>query len=182
MRTPDWHNGQVVTQARQRLVTVSLLVLAGAALVLGAMYQGERLPDGPRIVGAGSSNGEPPATDSPSDGVVNPIEGWFPASGAGSGCREAVGVDLVGGYGANLTINGVTIAPEQTNVALDAEGLPSDEITASRSLGHYTFGPEVDCPNGDVLRARNNVIQACIYRLVEGPETCVVSEFSFDLA
>lgn len=143
------------------------------------MYQGERLPDGPQVVGAGSSDASDDTTAPAA--AVNPIEGWFPRSGEGSACREAVGVDLIGGFGANLTINGVAIGQNQMNVNLDAEGEATNEITASRSLGHYTFGPEPDCPNGDILRATKNVIQACVYRLVEGPDGCVVSEFTFDL-
>ncbi len=173
----------VVSRRRQRLITLGLVGLAGAALVLGAIYQGERLPDGPTVVGAGTGDGTGPSlSPAESGGVINPIEGWFPQSGAGAGCREPVGVDLIGGYGATLAINGISIAPEEMNVKLDAEGNPTNEITASRSLGHYTFGPEEDCPNGSVLRARDNLIQACVYRLVEGPEACVVSEFAFDLA
>lgn len=145
------------------------------------MYQGERLPEGPNVVGAGPSNGG--AVAGPvNGGVTSPIEGWFPQSGAGSGCREPVGVDLIGGYGAILTINGVTIAPEEMNVVLDENGEPTEQISASRSLGHYTFGPEVNCPNDDVLRATDNLIQACVYQLVEGPDACVMAEFTFDLA
>ena len=146
-------------------------------MVLGAVYQGERLPDGPNIVGAGTSES---ASASSTTAAINPIEGFLPRSGAGSACREPVGVDLVEGFGATLTINGVSIAPEQMNVVLGAGGETTNEVTASRSLGHYTFGPELDCPNGAVIRATNNVMQACVYRLVEGPGACVVTEFSFD--
>lgn len=174
----------VISRRNQRLLSAALLSLAGVAIVLGATYQGERLPEGPVVVGAGSSdNDEGPTIEAAeSGGVVNPVEGWFPQSGAGAACREPVGVDLIGGYGATLTINGIAIGPEEMNVVLDAEGNPTDEVTASRSLGHYTFGPEDDCPNGSVLRATDNVIQACVYRLVEGPASCVSSEFAFDLA
>lgn len=173
-----------MSRRNQRLLSVGLLGLAGVAMVLAATYQGERLPEGPVVVGAGSSSNDAEPTIEPAEsgGVINPIEGWFPQSGAGAACREPVGVDLIGGYGATLTINGIAIAPEEMNVVLDEDGNPTDEVTASRSLGHYTFGPEDACPNGTVLRATDNVIQACVYRLVEGPETCVSSEFSFDLA
>lgn len=174
----------VISVRNQRLATAALVVAAGAALVLGATYQGERLPDGPVVVGAGSSatDDEPSVAAAESGGVVNPVEAWFPQSGAGAACREPVGVDLIGGYGATLAINGIAIAPEEMNVPLDEDGNPTDGITATRSLGHYTFGPEAACPNGAVLRATDNVIQACVYRLVEGPETCVITEYTFDLA
>lgn len=174
----------VVSSRTQRLVTIGLVATAGAALVLGATYQGERLPEDPVVVGAESSanDAEPTIEPAESGGVVNPVEAWFPQSGAGAACREPVGVDLIGGYGATLSINGIAIADEQMNVTLDEDGNPTDQVTASRSLGHYTFGPETACPNGSVLRATDNVIQACVYRLVEGPETCTITEYTFDLA
>ena len=169
--------GNVVSKTQQRLVTGSLLLVAAGAMALGVLYQGERLPEGPNIVGAPSGESE---TASPTTATINPIEGFLPRSGEGSACREPVGVDLVEGFGATLTINGVSIAPEQMNVVLGPDGEPTNVVTASRALGQYTFGPEPDCPNGSVIRATSNVMQACVYRLSEGPGACVVTEFSFD--
>lgn len=154
--------------------------------MLATTYQGERLPDGPNIVGndraSVAANGGVPggSTQTTTPQAVNPIEGFLPRSGEGSACREAVGVDLIDGFAATLTINGITIAAEEMNVVLNEDGEPTNEVTASRSLGHYTFGPEPACPNGSVIRATDNVMQACVYRLIEGPGTCVVSEISFD--
>lgn len=173
----------MISRSKQRVITLSIVAVAFVALGFGIAYQGERLPEGPTVVGAGQSGDEGPTAEAAeTGGVLDPVEAWFPQSGAGAACREPVGVDLIGGYGATLTINGISIAPEEMNVKLDDEGNPTNEVTASRSLGHYTFGPEVECPLGTVLRATNNVMQACVYRLVEGPETCVVSEYTFDLA
>ena len=177
----------VVWTPMRKLTIAGLSVVAVVALALGIAYQGERLPEEPVLAGnatGAGGGGDDGATVEAAEtgGVVDPIEQWFPQSGAGAACREPVGVDLIGGFGATLTINGISIAPEEMNVKLDEEGNPTNEITASRSLGHYTFGPEIECPNGPVLRARDNQMQACVYRLVEGPETCVVSRYSFDLA
>lgn len=169
----------MISHTQQRLITTALLLVAAGALALGIAYQGERLPEGPNGDGTGATiaTGAVPVGPDP---AVSPIEGFLPRSGAGSACREPVGIDLIEGYAAVLTINGIKIAPEQMNVALGPDGEPTREITASRSLGHYTFGPEEDCPNGAVIRATNNVMQACVYRLTEGPAGCVTSEFSFD--
>lgn len=160
---------------------MGLIVAAAVALGFGVLYQGDRLPEDERsspVVGAERGEGDE-AGEGPSP--VNPIEAFFPRSGEASGCREPVGVDLIPGYAATLTINGIEIAPEQMNVNLDAEGEISGELTASRSLSQYTFGPEENCPNGEVLRATDNVMQACVYRLEEGPDACVISEITFDV-
>lgn len=173
----------VVTQKQQRLVTMGLVGVAGFALVVGALFQGERLPEDPTEININEAavNGgvESSETDTPT--AINPIEGFLPQSGEASACREPVGVDLISGYAATLTINGVEIPPEQMNVNLDDSGTISREITASRSLSQYTFGPEENCPNGSILRATNNVMQACVYRLEDGPDSCVVSEVTFDV-
>lgn len=178
----------MISRTQQRLVTVALLSVAAVAFTLAVAYQGDRLPAEPRIVGAGTGSGSgdevaDAAGDegaTPSTSRVNPIEGFLPQSGEGSACREPVGVDLIDGYGATLTINGRRITADEMNVVLGEDGQPTREITASRSLGHYTFGPEPDCPNGSVVRATDNVMRVCVYRLLEGPDNCVVSEISFD--
>ena len=170
-------------------MTVGLVGVAGLALIIGAAFQGERLPEDQRpvVVGAGTSNdgggdsggAANPAETSPV--ATNPIEGFFPRSGEASACREPVGVDLIDGYAATLTINGVRIPAEQMNVNLNDDGEITDEATASRTLSVFTFGPEDNCPNGEILRATNNVVQACVYRLIDGPASCVITEFSFDV-
>ncbi len=172
----------VVTVRQQRLVTWGLALVATMALVLAIAFQGDRTieddePIVDRPAGAGGDGG---ATASPRP--INPIEGFLPRSGEGSGCQEPVGVDLITGYAATLTINGIRITPEEMNVNLDDDGQISQEITASRSLSQFTFGPEPDCPNGRVLRPTDNVMQACVYRLEDGPESCTVAEYVFDVA
>lgn len=179
-----------MSRAKQRVITGGVLILAGAAMALGIIYQGDRTLDEPLAAsGAATSTSLEPSSDvlgaggtaPPSTTVTNPIEGFLPRSGEASACREPVGVDLVDGYAATLTINGTLIAPEQMNVNLDADGNPTEVITASRSLGQYTYGPEEDCPNGEVLRPTGNVIQACVYRLDDGPGSCQVTEWTFDV-
>ncbi len=111
---------------------------------------------------------------------IDPVEGFLPKGGEASACSEPVGVTLAPGYAATLTINGIQIPPDQMNVKLDANGQPTKEVTASRSLGQYTFGPEPNCPRGKVLRPTQNVVQACVYRIEDGPTNCVVAEHTFD--
>ncbi len=173
-----------MSRPRQRLITVGGLLVAAAALVLAAVYQGDRTVDGDFIVGAGSSadtGSTVPGATTSTTAPLNPVEGFLPRSGEASACLEPVGVDLAPGYAATLTINGIAIAEVEMNVTLDASGQPTDKITASRTLGQYTFGPEEGCPNARVLRATNNLLQACVYRLEEGPASCVVKENSFDV-
>jgi len=177
------------------MVAVALL-----AIILGVAYQDDNRLDEPRIVGAGTStsvSGAPADGGQTADGqtadgqtadgqtadgqtadgqtadvIVGPIEGFFPKSGEASACSEPVGVDLVPGFGAELTINGLLIAPEDMNVNLTPEGEISTVITASRSLGHYTFRPDDNCPNGSRLRPVGNVLQVCVYRLSDATQTC----------
>ena len=165
------------------MITFALIGAAFLALVFGAMFQGERLPENQRPVvddvsaATAGSGGGATGTTAP----ISPIEGFLPRSGEASACQEPVGVDLIPGYGATLEINGIEIAPEQMNVNVDDEGNVTDEITASRSLSVYTFGPEPGCPNGAVLRATQNVMRVCVYRLEDGPAGCVVTEVTFDV-
>ncbi|MDA3038436.1 MAG: hypothetical protein O3C27_02705 [Actinomycetota bacterium] len=158
----------------QRLVIGGGLAAALMAIGFAASYQADTDPSKPVLSGsAADGGGERPddanATQQTLD--VSPIEGWFPKSGEGSTCSEPVGVDLVSGYAANLIINGQTLTPDQLN----------NTQSAGRTLDQYTYGPEVDCPNGALLRPQNNVVQACVYRLIEGPETCELTQvFTFD--
>ncbi len=164
---------------RSRLIIGAALVVAFAALVTAAVFSGERTPSEPVLSGsAADGGGERDGEDIGTPLDINPIEAWLPQSGIGSTCTEAVGVDLIPGYSAILTINGVEIAPEDTNVYVDFE---AREFSAGGSQGQVTWGPEEDCPNGSLLRPQGNVVEACIYRVDEGPESCRVgASFSFD--
>jgi hypothetical protein len=177
----------------QRLIMGAMVAVAVLAIVVGALYQEQdRLGGGPVVVGGDASapvttSGGSAGAGSPDDGQESadggdgdtsggPIEGYLPRSGEASACREEVGVDLIPGYGAELTINGIEIAPEAMNVNLDASGNITNEITASRSLGHYTFRPEDNCPNGTYLRPVGNVLEVCVYRLSDPSRRCVRQE------
>ena len=171
----------MISQTRQRFAMGGMVMVAILALVLGAVYQDDNKLDEPRVVGAGTT--APPAgVPAPAGGdgragdelAVDPIEAFLPRSGEASACREEVGVDLAAGFGAILTINGIEIAPEDMNVNLDENGEISDVITASRSLGHYTFKPDDDCPNGSLLRPVGNVLDVCVYRLSDVSRACAV--------
>ncbi len=186
----------MVTRTQQRLITWGVLTLAALALVLGALYQADSpTPDNAAVVGAadptptsaagggavgvGGVVGGQPTTTAPG---TDPVEAFLPNSGEASACQEAVGVDLRPGWAATLEINGIPIPTDQLNVTVDENGqkVPG-ERSASRALGRYTFGPEADCPNGQVLRPTGNVLRACIYRVDEGPASCVIKESAFDV-
>ncbi|MDH4364625.1 MAG: hypothetical protein OEY70_11150, partial [Acidimicrobiia bacterium] len=133
---------------------------------------------GGRVVDGGGAVGQT-ATTAPS---TNPVEAFLPRSGQASACQEPVGVDLKPGWAATIEINGIPIPDDQLNVTTDENGqqVPGDR-SASRALGQYTFGPESDCPNGRVLRPTGNVLKACIFRVEEGPASCVIKESTFDV-
>lgn len=186
----------MVTRTQQRLITWGGLALAAFALVMGALYQADSPPPDNQVVngradptpttaagggavdGGGAVVGQPTTTAPGTD----PVEAFLPRSGEASACQEAVGVDLRPGWAATLEINGIPIPTDQLNVTTDENGqqVPGDR-SASRALGQYTFGPESDCPNGRVLRPTNNLLRACIYRVEEGPASCVIKESTFDV-
>lgn len=152
------------------MVAVALL-----AIVLAAIYQDDNKLDDVNIVGQGTAsdtNDGEGGTAAPAP--TGPIEGFLPKSGEASACSEQIGVDLAPGFGAKLTINGKEIAPEEMNVNLDEDGNISEVITASRSLGQYTFSPEDNCPNGSLLRPLDNVLEVCVYRLSDNTQSCAV--------
>ena len=67
------------------------------------------------------------------------------------------------------------------NVNLDEDGEITRVITASRSLGHYTFQPTDECPNGTYLRPTGNVLEVCVYRLSDPSQRCTLqTERIFD--
>lgn len=161
-----------------------MVAVAALAIILAAIYQDDNKLDEPNIVGrdtvAAADDGGGQAA-APAPAPTGPIEGFLPRSGEASACREEIGVDLAPGFGAKLTINGIEIAPEDMNVNLDDEGNISDVITASRSLGEYTFKPDDNCPNGSLLRPLNNLLEVCVYRLSDNSQSCAVNrENEFD--
>ena len=165
------------------MITVAGVAVAVLILLLGARYQADQVSTEPNIVGSGATSTTQvlaPGVTTASTAPVNPVEGFLPKSGEGSACREPVGVTLAPGYAATLTINGIQIPGDEMNVKLDANGQPTKEISASRSLGQYTFGPEPNCPQGKILRPTQNVLKACVYRIEDGPANCVVAEHTFD--
>ncbi len=169
-----------------------MVAIAIGAIVLGAIYQDDTPNTAGNVVGGETEDTNQESTRTPGGRVVgpdgdlsvpvgdgstiNPIESFLPASSSGSNCREAIGVDLIDGYAASLVINGQRIPTEDMNGADPETGA----IPAGRTQGRYTFGPEENCPNGELLRPRDNTLQACVYKIEEGPETCTVSEFTFN--
>lgn len=155
-----------------------MVAVAFLAIGLGALYQNDNKLNEPRIIGAGTSStiegadGQP----APVTPVTGPIEGFLPKSGEASACREPIGVDLGPNFGAKLTINGTPIAPEDMNVNLTEDGEISDVITASRSLGHYTFDADDSCPNGSLLRPLGNELEVCVYLLSDSTQSCSVRQ------
>ncbi len=157
---------------RQRLLIFAAVFVAFGALGVAAVYSGDTSPSTPVRSGSAADGGGERLDDPDAERPlldVNPVERWFPQAGEGSGCSEVVGVDLIPGFSALLTINGVAIPPEDTNVFVDGE---SGVLSAGGSQGQVTWGPEPDCPFGEILRPTANTVTACVYRVSEGPENC----------
>jgi hypothetical protein len=165
---------------RQRIIAGSAVVVAFACLGLAIAYSGDTSVPGTTFSGSPVDGGGERLDDPNAPGQeldINPIERWFPQAGEGSACSEPVGVDLIPGYSALLTINGIPIAPEDTNqfVTIDNDGdgtTDATAISAGASQGQVTWGPEPDCPFGEILRPTSNRVTACIYRIEDGPENC----------
>lgn len=157
------------SRTTQRAVTGGVFLLAIGALVLATVYQANT--SDPREVNI-TGNVTVPAGELPVATTlpISPIEQWFPATGEGTTCREPVGVDLIPGFEAILTINGQLIEPDEMN--------PPD--SAGRSLGHFTWGPEDGCPRSGLLRPENNTVEACVYVIVDGPDNCVTAVTTFN--
>ncbi len=149
-----------------------VVVLAFASLGVAIVYSGDTGPTNVAFSGSPVDGGGERADDPNAEAEqlnLNPLQEWFPRAGAGSACSEPVGVDLIPGFGALLTINGVAIPPEDTNVYSDFE---NKVLSAAGSQGQVTWGPEPDCPFGRILRPTANEVSACIYRVEDGPESC----------
>ena len=177
----------------QKVVISGLVIVAFGALGLATAYRDDQ-PLGDTSIVEGNQDTTPTTAASSDEsgragqvgevGEVagkpssnaNPIEAFLPLSPTGANCREPVGVDLISGYAATLIINGERIPVEEMNEADPETGA----IPAARTHGRYTYGPEENCPNGARLRPRDNTLQVCVYRLEEGPDNCVVSEFTFN--
>ena len=131
----------VISQSKQRWISAGILAVAVGFLVLAAVYDGGDTTGSPRASNLGASASD--TTLGPTAGAVQPataiIEGVLPQGGEASACSEPVGVDLAGGYGARLTINGIEVAPEEMNVNLDSSGAITNVMTPTRTLGHFTF-------------------------------------------
>lgn len=171
----------VVSPLRQRLIILTALTCAFGVLILGARYGADTDPSAPVFTG-GAADGGGIRGEEPTLMNISPVEGWFPRSGVGTTCTERVGVDLIPGYGAILTINGRVI-PENELTFYENPNAPPDQrsLSSEGTLNRYTWGPEEDCPNGALLRPRGNVVEACVYRLEQGPAQCqAYGPFEFD--
>jgi hypothetical protein len=165
---------------RQRIIVGAAVLVAFACLGVAIAYSGDTGVATPTFSGSPIDGGgaRPDDANAPANTLdVNPIERWFPLAGEGSACSEPVGVDLIPGYSALLTINGIAIPPGDTNqlVQIDNNGdgeTDATALSAGASQGQVTWGPEEDCPFGTILRPTNNRVTACIYRVEEGPENC----------
>ncbi len=156
------------------------LIVALLMLILASVYSGSGNSDpvftGGPVDGGGNRDSETLGTE---ELDINPVEAFLPATGKGATCTEAVGVDLIAGFSALLTINGVEIAQEDMNgFGLNAQGVRVN--VAGSSLGEFTWGPEEGCPNGQVLRPQNNQLEVCVYRNTDGPDSCRTIVHTFD--
>ncbi len=85
-------------------------------------------------------------TDEPgSVRIVNPaIESLIPAPGSEVLRQSQVGVDLIGGFEAELVINGVQIPPDEVNVLRDAEQPDQSASQTGRfgtTINRFTYQP-----------------------------------------
>ncbi len=121
--------------------------------------------------------------DLPSGSNEDLIERFLPSGGTASACSEDVGVIVSQGFAAELTINGRTLADNELNVNLNTDGSVSNQITATRSRGQYSFTPSDDCPDTGLIRATNNLLEVCVFRLSDTNRRCLAMEsFTFNAA
>jgi hypothetical protein len=151
------------------------LAIAILMIVLASVYSADTSDTGPVFSGGPVDGGgdRDDAEDGEVELDINPIQAFLPRTGEGSTCTEAVGVDLIPGFSAILTINGVEIPPEDIN---GADGV----ATAGSSLGEVSWGPEEGCPRGKILRPQGNRLEACVYRNIDGADACRTFVHTFD--
>ncbi len=168
------------SRSQRRAINIGFGALALGALVWAAMYSGDTSVDQPANAAAVTGGGElPESTDSAAAGAA--VESFLPRSGQGSTCTEPIGVDLIPGYGATLRINGRNISDSELNRYVDDPENPGGTaLQAGASLNQYTWGPEPGCPNGELIRPKDNLVEACVYRLTDGPSDCRMMTFRFD--
>ena len=154
----------------RRLLMLSLLVVAVGLLALGALYQADTPPEVAMTGSPADPAGDDDPAAAPPQGEQDPVTGWFPQGGQGAACTEPIGVALRAGYLASLVINGIPIPDDQLN----------GRASASGTLNHYTWGPEPDCPRGRLLRAKDNVVEACVWRADEARSRCRPYRYVFD--
>lgn len=191
----------MISQSKQRIISIALVGVAVGALVLGAIYQDDDRLDDPSFVGINQTSDDPTTgATTPSDGGdgtasattlagtdgsgPSPVERFLPEGGAAVACEEQVGVDLLPGYGARLTINGREVPDDVMDLVFDEDGkvIPGDK-SAFRSIGFYTFTPDANCPNGKWLRPVDNVLDICVYRLEDPARSCTLTtQYVFDAA
>lgn len=159
-------------------VNIGGVTLAVGALVAAAVYGADTGVDDTPIIDEEFIGEDEAAVETAAAAAV---EGFLPSSGQGSTCTEPIGVDLAPGFGATLTINGRPIPDGELNrFETDPSQPEGTVLQAGASLNQYTWGPEEGCPNGELIRARDNVVQACVYRLEDGPSNCRIVTFRFD--
>lgn len=167
------------------------LIVSGIALLIVFSLGGDNAPE-PVIAISPTTQGDDPGSNNQSGGASQPaqngsnddlIERFLPSGGTASACSEDVGVIVSQGFAAELTINGRTLADNELNVNLDADGAITNEITATRSRGQYSFAPSDDCPDTGLIRATNNLLEVCVFRLGDSNRRCLAMEsFTFNAA
>ncbi len=166
---------------RRLIINVAVVAVAVGLLVVGALNGADTDPSVNAAATPGALNA---ASDGETtDGAVAAaaVEAVLPRSGQGSTCTEAIGVDLIPGYAATLTINGRVIDQSELNIYQDDPDNPDATVLqAGASLNQYTWGPEPGCPNGELIRPKDNTVEACVYKLADGPSNCRVVRFGFD--
>lgn len=168
--SPKTRQRRITSAGRQRTVIIGLVGIAVVALVVAAKFSAPTTPSAAVLTGTAADGGGDRSDQENGQSVllVDPVEGWLPAAGDGTACSERVGIDLIPGYAATLQINGVDIADEDMNNYIGPDGAQD----AGASIGEFTWGPEEDCPHGELLRPTDNRVIACVYRVEEGRANC----------
>ncbi len=168
-------------------IVVGLIVTGIAVLILISLDSSDPEPVialNPTTTTASDAAGEStiPAAAS-GETNVELIQRFLPSGGTASACSEDVGVIVAQGFAAELTINGRTLADNELNVNLNSDGSVANQITATRSRGQYSFTPSDDCPSSGLIRATNNTLEVCVFRLGDAGRRCLAMEsFTFNAA